>query len=411
MSFVKKHVNTTPIEDTVFTIVNKAKEAKEAYGADHVIDATIGSLYDEAGKLVAFSSVFTPYDHIAKERKAKYADSFTGNDSFRAQVYNWVMQDASCELAHSVIATPGGSGAVALTFEDVLDSGQTVVLPDIAWGSYTLMASMNNLKVKQYQLFDGDHFHMQSFQQTCLDVISEQDKLLVVINDPCHNPTGYSLTMEEWKEIVAFLNECSKKVPVVLLNDIAYIDYAYDLSASRKYLECFNDFNEQVMAVIAFSCSKTLTSYGLRCGAALLLAQKAEAVRSVEIVFEKTARATWSNIPNAAMDNFTDVTTVHRKEFEDEKQQHIANLRKRSAIFVEEAAQCGLAIYPYKEGFFVTVKVEDNALRDAYHEALMKELIFTVKVNKGIRVAVCSLPIRDCYGLAKRMKDILEGLQ
>lgn len=411
MSFVKKEVNTTPIEDTVFVIVNKAKEAKEQYGADQVVDATIGSLYGEDSKLVAFDCVFQPYDKISKEEKAKYADSFTGNDSFRAQVYDWVVQDADVTLAHSVIATPGGSGAVAITFEDILDIHQTVVLPDIAWGSYNLMASMNNLKTKQYCLFDHDHFHMESFKKTCLEVVDAQDKLLVVINDPCHNPTGYSLTIDEWKDIVAFLNICGEKVPVVLLNDIAYIDYAYDIEKSRKYLECFNNFSDQVMAVIAFSCSKTLTSYGLRCGAALIMAKQQEAVRSVEIVFEKSARATWSNIPNAAMDNFTQVTTTYRKAYEDEKSMHVNNLKKRSEIFVSEANACKLPIYPYKEGFFVTIKTEDNALRDRYHEALMKELIFTVKVNKGIRVAVCSLPISKCYGLAIRMMDIFVKVQ
>lgn len=70
MSFVKEKVNTTPIEDTVFAIVKKAKEAKAAVGAEKVVDATIGSLYNEEGTIVAFESVFTPYDHIAKETKA-----------------------------------------------------------------------------------------------------------------------------------------------------------------------------------------------------------------------------------------------------------------------------------------------------------------------------------------------------
>ena len=58
----------------------------------------------------------------------------------------------------------------------------------------------------------------------------------------------------------------------------------------------------------------------------------------------------------------------------------------------------------------MTLQMEDNAQRDAFHEALMMEHIYTVKVNKGIRVAVCSLPVDKCYGLAKRMKDILDTL-
>ena len=43
MSFVKQNVNKAPIEDTVFAIVKKAKEAKAAIGAEQVVDATIGS--------------------------------------------------------------------------------------------------------------------------------------------------------------------------------------------------------------------------------------------------------------------------------------------------------------------------------------------------------------------------------
>lgn len=411
MSFVKKNVNTTPIEDNVFAIVKKAKEAKAAIGAENVVDATIGSLYNEEGSIVAFESVFTPYDNIAKETKAAYAASFVGNASFREQVYNWIVKPSGSSLAHSVIATPGGTGAVAITLQEILDEGETVILPEIAWGSYKLMATMDNLNVKTYSLFEGDHFNMTSFKETCLEVMKTQNKLLMIINDPCHNPTGYSLTMDEWREVVAFLNECGKEVPVVLLNDIAYIDYSYDLDHCHDYIKTFDEFSDNVMAVIAFSCSKSLTSYGLRCGAAILLAKSQEAVRSVEIVFEKAARATWSNVPNAAMDNFTYVTTTNYDAYMKEKGYYVSLLKERSDIFTTEADACGLEYYPYKEGFFVTVKIEDNALRDKFHEALMAQHIYTVKVNKGIRVAVCSLSVDKCKGLAGRMKELLDSVK
>ena len=408
MSFVKENVNKTPIEDTVFAIVKKAKEAKAAIGAEHVVDATIGSLYNEEGTIVAFDSVFTPYNEIAKETKAAYAASFVGNDSFRKQVYEWIVGGTGSTLAHSVIATPGGTGAVAITLQEILDEGETVILPEIAWGSYKLMATMDNLNVKSYTLFEGDHLNLTSLKETCREVMKTQKKLLLVINDPCHNPTGYSMSIEEWKEVVEFLNECSREVPVVLLNDIAYIDFSYDLEHCRDYIKTFNGFTENVMAVIAFSCSKALTSYGLRCGAAILMAQAEAAVRDVEIVFEKAARATWSNIPNAAMENFTYVTTTNYDAYMKEKAMYVDLLKQRSEIFTSEADACGLVYYPYKEGFFVTVKIEDNDLRDTFHELLMKQHIYTVKVNKGIRVAVCSLSTEKCKGLAKRMKDILD---
>ncbi len=411
MKFVKEKANTTPIEDTVFAIVKKAKAAKEQRGKENVIDATIGSLYNEEESIVAFDSVFTPYNEIKKEVKAAYAQSFVGNESFRKQVYDWVCEDKIKKLQHSVIATPGGTGAISITLEELLDCDETVVLPEIAWGSYKLMATMDGLKVKTYSLFEENHFNLASFKQVCSEVMEQQHKLLVVMNDPCHNPTGYSLSIDEWKEVVAFLNECGKQGPVVLLNDIAYIDYSYNLKDSRDYMTTFDEINENVMVIVAFSCSKALTSYGLRCGAAVILAKQQESVREVEIVLEKAARANWSNIPNAAMENFTYVTTTNYDAYMKEKDIYVQLLKERSSIFTTEADACGLKHYPYKEGFFVTVAMDSNELRDQFHEELMKHDIYTVKVNKGIRVAICSLSVEKTKGLAKRMKDILNTLK
>ena len=409
-TFIRTKVDATPIVDNVFSIVSKAAEAKAKYGAENVVDVTIGSLYDEEGSLVAFKSVFENYNRIDNKKKAKYAASFNGNPDFRERVYTWVKQDADLKLAHKVVATPGGSGAVSSTIIDILDAGETLIIPEIAWGSYKLMASMNNINCTTYSLFEEDHFNINSVEKVCREVMAKQNKVLLVINDPCHNPTGYSLTKEEWDQVVSMLNDLSKEGPVILLNDIAYIDYAYDFAHSRDYLQCFNNISDNVVVVVAFSCSKTLTSYGLRCGAALILAQQEESVREVEIVMEKTARATWSNIPNAAMENFVYVTTDGYKEFDEEKGFYVSLMKKRSEIFTSEADACGLEYYPYKEGFFVTLKVEDKELLDKYHEVLMENNIFTVKVNKGIRVAICSLSVEKSYGLAKRMKDILDTL-
>lgn len=411
MSFMKQSADLQPIEDTVFAVVSMAKQDIAEHGADAVVDATIGSLYDEQGKLVAYQNVFDHYNAIAKEVKAAYAASFTGNPGFRTQVRNWVLQDQPVTLNTSVIATPGGTGAVNMTMINVLEPGQTVILPEICWGSYNLMAAQAGLKTAAYAMFDGDHFNLDSFEKVCRRVMSEQGRLLAVINDPCHNPTGYSMSLAEWRQVVRFLNELSEQGPCVILNDIAYIDYSYKGTHSRDYLSTLNELSGNVLAVIAFSCSKTLTSYGLRCGAALILGQNAQRVREAEIVFEKTARATWSNIPNAAMENFTWITTENREAFEAEKQIYVDLLKQRSGTFIQEAAACGLVHYPYKEGFFVTLQMPDNALRDQYHQKLIDNHIYTVKVNKGIRVAVCSLSVAKVKGLAERMKQILDSLQ
>lgn len=404
MSFVKDSANRTPIVDTVFAIADRAKKAKAQLGADQVIDATIGSLYNEEGSLATMDVVFDTLKGLDDTQLASYAASFVGNPAFRRDVENWVL-DGNSNLYREVIATPGGTGAVGISIENCLDAGQTLIIPEIAWGSYALMAQMNNLKLAQYSLFEGDHFNIESFKAVCRSVMETQNRLVVIINDPCHNPTGYSLSDTEWKEIVDFLNECSATHHIVLINDIAYEDFSYRGKEAKKYAANFDAITDNVVVIIAFSISKSMTSYGLRCGAALILGKSQEAVDEVKIVFEKAARATWSNINNSAMVTFSTVLHDHLPAYEAEKDRYVSLLKERSDIFIREAEEAGLSHYPYKEGFFVTLDM-DNESRDKFHEALMEENIYTVKVNKGIRVALCALPVDQVRGLAEKMKKI-----
>ena len=111
------------------------------------------------------------------------------------------------------------------------------------------------------------------------------------------------------------------------------------------------------------------------------------------------------------MENFVKVTTEHKDEFNAEKAKYVDLLRQRCEVFKKEADECGLTYYPYKEGFFVTLKVEDDDLLTRFHEAMLAQDIYTIKVNKGIRVALCSLSVEKCQGLAFKMKEILDSLK
>ncbi len=72
----------------------------------------------------------------------------------------------------------------------------------------------------------------------------------------------------------------------------------------------------------------------------------------------------------------------------------------------KEAKEVDLNLYPYNEGFFVTIKYDDNELRDRVHDGLLLKHIYCVKINHGIRVGLCSTPIVKVEGLAKRIKEV-----
>ena len=73
--FIRQNIDHQPIVDNVFKIVSLANDAIAKKGKDKIVNATIGSLYDEDGNLVALDTVFNTYNSLDNRTKAKYASS------------------------------------------------------------------------------------------------------------------------------------------------------------------------------------------------------------------------------------------------------------------------------------------------------------------------------------------------
>lgn len=387
------------LKDNVFTAVKAAREAKEIHG-DKVIDATLGALYDEDGVMVAMDSVWDVYNAIPNFQKAKYASSLQGNPEYQDAVREWLgLPDAH------VVATPGGSGAVSVTLRNSMRANDTVLFPSVCWGPYKIMAVDQNIEFDFYEMFDGDAFNIPSFVEKTEELMEKQGRVTVVINDPAHNPTGYSMSYDEWVQVMAHLNKLAEKGRIALLNDVAYIDFAKDPNKAKAHFELFNNLHENLLVVTAFSLSKTLTAYGLRVGAAVIVGAQSEDFKN-ECVH--TARSIWSNVNNSGQVLFSELVFDEQKrsKYLNEKEVYVKMLKERSDLFLKEAEEVGLEIYPHKEGFFATVKV-DPSIRAQVHAKLNEELIFTIDLPNGPRVALCSCPLRKVQGLAKKIKDVI----
>lgn len=407
-SFLNKQSDGKIMVDKVFKAAVKAREAKELYG-DDVVDATLGTLFDEQGTFVAFDSVWGPYETIDKIQKAKYAASIQGNPAFRNAVYDWLFGELDCKVDCEILATPGGAGAISSTLKNVLNPGETVIKPSQGWGPYKTMAAEFGITLTDYNMFKGNSFDVDSFKETCQNVMSKQGKVLAIINDPCHNPTGYTMSSQEWDLVLDFVNELSKQGPVVILNDIAYVDFNVSGSSWKQHFKKYTTLSENVMVVIAFSTSKTLTAYGARAGAAVCITANNEERQKFINAGIYSARSIWSTVNNSAMELFALVTQNEelRDAYLSEKQEYVELIKDRADIFVQEAQEVGLDIYPFKEGFFVTIKIDSVQEKETLNQTLQKHNIFTVEVDGGLRIAVCSVPKRKLKGLAKRIKEIM----
>lgn len=404
--FLKDSQDLSIYSDKIFALNDKAKNDK----SDNVYNATLGILYDENKQLYTFNSVYNCYNKISDKEKASYAQGIEGNKLFNEEVFKQVNQLNNINLPHKVVATPGGSGAIFLSLTSFLNSGEEVLLPKTAWSSYALMSKYYNLNSTFYDLVDKDNkTDLTDLMLKSLQIIKKQHKLVIVINDPCQNPTGICLGANNWKILIEYFNRLKEYGQVIIVNDIAYIDYSYQ--QARNYLEHFNSADEHIAIMIAYSCSKSLTAYGMRLGANIILHKNQEIVDEIYNSMVKACRATWSNVNNAMMNAYTDLMTNNYDEYFKEREQAINLLKERSSIFIQEANKCDLPLFPYTAGFFITIKIDQDDLVEKYHQKLIQNHIYTVKSNGGIRVSICGLTINECKTLPQRMKDVLKECQ
>lgn len=122
------------------------------------------------------------------------------------------------------------------------------------------------------------------------ELVGQQEYLTIILNTPAHNSTGYSLTIEDWEGVVAVLNKVPADKKVAVLIDVAYIDFAGDEEEYRKFLPVLEGLPVNVLPIIGYSASKTLTAYGMRCGAMICIAPTEAIAKEFKSVGEFSSR-------------------------------------------------------------------------------------------------------------------------
>ena len=387
MKFLKTNENTSRYVDNIFSVVNAAKADKNA------INATAGCLYDEEGRLYTFKCVFDEEKKITPAQKAAYASSPSGNRPYLDSLMDFVLEGRVCNH-RGIVASAGGTGAIFMAVKTCLSDGDTIIYPSIAWGNYKVIADENNLKVLTYDPYDLDDMFSR------IDEV--EGKVFLIVNSPCQNPLGLSYSLEEWTRIMGKINSLEKEV--ILLCDIAYIDYANN--DPKNYFKLFNNIKDNVLILMAVSCSKAFSYYGQRLGALIMINNDPEFIDLYTNLASRLARTSWSNLNNAGMINIANVLSEHYDDYKEELTEAKMMLKKRTELFVRQAEECGLELYKFSDGFFVTLKMASNEQRDAYHQRLIDNHIYTIKVNKGIRLGLCSVPLKIIDGLAAKLKGL-----
>lgn len=370
---------------TLNEIANKRKKE----GAK-VINVTVGTLYDNNGNLASYSKIDALIYNNLGQKSNTYAP-LDGGDLYKRNVKTWVFGEY-CESLDKLYysdacATPGGTGALYLSFRNYCDDNP-VILPAIGWNNYKVMCEQLNKKYEFYSMFKDGRFDIDSVYELCKKSINEYGICTLVINDPCQNPTGYTLEDSEWNILINKLEELNNFGPVNLVLDVAYMDMAFE---PRRFFKHLLDKKYTFNCLVCFSASKLFGVYGHRLGALICLNSVKDNVEEFASASRITARAVWSNCNHLMINAFNefsgnkDMISELFLELENHKKVLKERYLKARNKF-DSLLDC--SPYPYKEGFFLTYPKE-NAVD--FSEELIKKDIFVLPLeNKYIRIGICS---------------------
>lgn len=397
--------------DPSFSSAGNAGAAIAKYGKENVVDATLGVLKDDEGNFLSLPTVEKVYRALPADELMDYAP-IEGLASFMEAAKEFVFQGHQPKGTYtSGVATMGGSGGIRHMIYNYVDEGETFLIPTWHWGPYREMATEYHRKWEMYEMFDeNDQFNLKGMKEKALEILARQNTLMAIFNTPANNPSGYSMTDEDWKEVTDFFRECAKdeSKKLIILWDMAYIDYAGDPHETRSFLKFFEDMPENILTAVAFSMSKAFSVYGMRGGALFCLTTSKEIADEFEQVNTYSNRTTWSNGARGVQKMLVEIMNdpATKEQIDREREAARLMLAKRAEMFVKEAKEVGLHILPYQSGFFITVPAKDTA---GLADKLAQRNIFVIPLARAIRFAISAVPTRQVPGLATAAKELFAG--
>jgi aromatic-amino-acid transaminase len=381
-----------PGDDPIFAL-NAEANTRKARG-EKIINATLGALLDDNGALAVLPTAARAVREVTSAEWAPYAP-IAGSPAFlKAVVDDIAGGKKSVAVRAAAVATPGGSGALRHAVASFLEPGQSLLTTSYYWGPYQTIADEHDRKVATFRMFDdGGAFDVAALDAEMKRLVASQGRVLLILNDPCQNPTGYSMNRAEWAATAEVIGRHAAHAPVSVLLDAAYSAFGPERGIAGP-VAALEPVAEKALVLVAWTASKTFTHYGLRVGALVALATDAGQRDDLAAALTYACRGTWSNCNRGGMAAVTRLLTDAdtRTAAESERAELVKLLDARVAAFNDCAKKAGLRFPRYDGGFFTTVFAEDA---QAVARRMREEGVYVVPVDGAVRVGLCSVKAAD----------------
>lgn len=396
-------------------------QSAEAKAKAHKFNATIG-MAKEKGETMFLPSVMGQVGNFTPDESLTYAPSYGTTDLRKAWKDSIIKKNPS--IKDNKISLPVVTNAITHGLSIIgdmwVDPNDILILPDKMWGNYSMIFEVRRgAKIVKYPTFNNKGGFNTEALKKCLEEQSAKAKKLVVLLNFPNNPTGYSITSEEGKEIADILTEIAEKgTNVVAVSDDAYFGLFYEDNVMKESLfpHVLNR-HPRLLAIKLDGATKEIYVWGLRIG---FITYGAVIDGDSDLFYDalerKTAGDVRGNISNVSHLSQTIIAKSLTSDSFGPESSNKYNIMKERALEVKRVLSDAKydkvwEVYPFNSGYFMCLKLKTVDAEALRVHILDKYGVGTISIGKtDLRIAFSCIEKEDIEELFetiyKGIKDI-----
>jgi len=376
-------------------IIAQSAEAKKL---GKTANATIGTALQN-GKPIILDSVHKFAPELSAAELVSYAPT-AGNPDLRAQWKEKIFQKNPGLAGKNVslpVVVPGLTAGISFLSDLFVDEKHPLLAANPSWDNYALIVeTRRNSELRQFNMFKDGGFDIDSFRKALADEAKSSGSVRVILNFP-QNPSGYSPTNKEAKDIIAAIKaEAEKGTKIIVWDDDAYfgLNYEEDIYPQSLFAELC-DIHENVLAVKIDGPTKEDFAWGFRNGF-ITFGGKGMTDEQYDALVKKLMGLIRSSVScSTTPSQSIMLRALKEPTLNEEKLSYRKVLESRYKIvrkFVESHKSTKLTPLPFNSGYFMSFALNGIDAEELRQRLLNEKGIGTIAIDsKTLRVAFSSL--------------------
>ena len=295
------------------------------------------------------------------------------------------------------ILVPGLTAVLSYVCDLFVDADKPLLAADPCWDNYELICSARRgAEFHQFKCFENGKFNIADLEAKMKADAEKYGSVRVILNFP-QNPSGYSPTKSEAKEIVRIVKEIAESgKKVLVLSDDAYFGLNYEDDIEPQSLFAYlADIHENVLAIKADGPTKEDFAWGFRAGFVTFASKNLTDAQYTALITKFMAAIRSSVSCSATVSQSLVFHALSDPAHDAQKLELRKMLKKRYDLvrkFVDTHTSSVLEVLPFNSGYFMSFNVKTGNAEDIRKKLLAEEGIGIIQIDQNtLRVAFSSV--------------------